>query len=101
MISLVDVAVARTRTVMVAFFLIVIAGIVSYQNMPKEAEPDIAFPFVQDHVLHPSPLELDGLHQTAHPGPDDAHRIRGRHDADPDRVLAPAAAASWWAVSRA
>lgn len=48
---------------MVAFVMIVIAGIVSYQSMPKEAEPDIAFPFVN------VALQLEGV------SPEDAERL--------------------------
>ena len=61
--SVIDVAVDRTRTVMLAFIIIVVAGIVSYQSMPKEAEPDIAFPFVNVSV------RLDGV------SPEDAERL--------------------------
>jgi len=63
MISLIDMAVDRTRTVMVTFVLIVIAGVVSYQSTPKEAEPDIAFPFVM------VALHLEGV------SPEDAERL--------------------------
>jgi multidrug efflux pump len=61
--SLIDVAIDRRRTVMVSFAMIVIAGIVSYQSMPKEAEPDIAFPFVN------VALRLEGV------SPEDAERL--------------------------
>ena len=63
MISVIDIAINRTRTVMVAFVMIVIAGLVSYQSMPKEAEPDIAFPFIN------VALELEGV------SPEDAERL--------------------------
>ena len=63
MISFIDIAVDRTRTVLVTFLLIVIGGIVSYQNTPKEAEPDIAFPFVM------VALHLEGV------SPEDAERL--------------------------
>ncbi|MFW2404726.1 MAG: efflux RND transporter permease subunit [Gammaproteobacteria bacterium] len=61
--SVIDVAVGRARTVILAFVIIVIAGIVSYNNMPKEAEPDIAFPFVNISVT------LEGV------SPEDAERL--------------------------
>ncbi len=61
--SIIDVAVGRTRTVMLAFVMIVVAGIVSYQSMPKEAEPDIAFPFVN------VAMRLEGV------SPEDAERL--------------------------
>jgi len=62
-ISIIDIAIGRTRTIMVAFLMVVIAGIVSYQSMPKEAEPDIAFPYVN------VALRLEGV------SPEDAERL--------------------------
>ena len=76
MISIIDIAVDRTRTVMVTFLLIVIAGIVSYQNTPKEAEPDIAFPFVN------VTLQLEGV------SPEDAERLLVRPMEQELRTLA-------------
>ncbi|MGI9342519.1 MAG: efflux RND transporter permease subunit [Gammaproteobacteria bacterium] len=61
--SVIDVAVDRTRTVMLGFIIIVVAGIVSYQSMPKEAEPDVAFPFINVAV------SLEGV------SPEDAERL--------------------------
>ncbi len=48
---------------MVTFLMIVVAGIVSYQNTPKEAEPDVAFPFVM------VAMSLEGV------SPEDAERL--------------------------
>jgi multidrug efflux pump len=61
--SLIDVAVDRTRTVMLAFVIIVAAGVVSYQSMPKENEPDIDLPYVNVSIT------LDGV------SPEDAERL--------------------------
>ncbi|MBT8444291.1 MAG: efflux RND transporter permease subunit, partial [Gammaproteobacteria bacterium] len=63
MTSVIDVAVGRARTVMLAFVIIFVAGVVSYNSMPKEAEPDIAFPFVNIAVT------LEGV------SPEDAERL--------------------------
>jgi multidrug efflux pump len=63
MISAINAAIGRSRTVMVAFVMILIAGIVSYQSMPKEAEPDIAFPFIN------IALTLEGV------SPEDSERL--------------------------
>ena len=76
MTSLIDHAIGRTRTIMVAFFMIVIAGIVSYQSMPKEAEPDIAFPFVN------VAMRLEGV------SPEDAERLLVRPMEQELRTLA-------------
>ncbi len=42
--AIVDAAMARTRTVMLILFVAVIAGFLSYINLPKEADPDIPIP---------------------------------------------------------
>ena len=42
--AIVDAAMARTRTVMLILFVGVLAGFVSYVNLPKEADPDIPIP---------------------------------------------------------
>lgn len=63
MISAINAAIGRSRTVMVAFVMILAAGIVSYQSMPKEAEPDIAFPFIN------VALTLEGV------SPEDSERL--------------------------
>jgi multidrug efflux pump len=63
MISAIDAAIGRTRTVIVAFIVIVIAGVVSYRSMPKENEPDIAFPYINVVMV------LEGV------APEDAERL--------------------------
>ena len=59
----IDAAIGRTRTVLIAFLVIVIAGIFSYRGMPKENEPDISFPFINVEVT------LEGV------APEDAERL--------------------------
>ncbi len=76
MISIIDIAIGRTRTIMVAFLMVVIAGIVSYQSMPKEAEPDIAFPYVN------VAMRLEGV------SPEDAERLLVRPMEQELRTLA-------------
>ena len=44
--SAIDAVVGRTRTALIAFLVIVMAGVFSYISLPKEAEPDIEIPFV-------------------------------------------------------
>jgi multidrug efflux pump len=53
----------RSRTVMVAFLVIVGAGIVSYNALPKLAEPEVAFPlvFVQLFLEGVSPEDAETL----------------------------------------
>ncbi len=61
--SLIEALIDRARTVVVLFLIIVVAGLVSYQEMPKEGEPDVEFPLA--HVE----LRLDGV------SPEDAERL--------------------------
>ncbi|MCC5795190.1 MAG: efflux RND transporter permease subunit [Chromatiales bacterium] len=63
MISAVNAAVSRSRTVLVAYLVLVIAGILSYVNMPKEFEPDIELPFITVSMTleGASPLDSERL----------------------------------------
>ncbi len=53
----------RGRTVMVAFLVVIGAGIISYQALPKLAEPEVAFPlvFVQLFLEGVSPEDAETL----------------------------------------
>jgi len=59
----IDSIVGRSRTMMIAFIAIVIAGVVSYYAIPKEAEPDVSFPYIYVQVF------LEGV------SPEDAERL--------------------------
>ncbi|MGI9308819.1 MAG: efflux RND transporter permease subunit [Gammaproteobacteria bacterium] len=61
--ALIDAVTQRSRTAIVAFLAIVIAGIVSYSALPKEAEPDIEMPTIFIEII------LEGV------SPEDAERL--------------------------
>ena len=63
MISAINAAIGRGRTVMVAFLVIIGAGIFSYGALPKQAEPDITFPliFIQIFLEGSSPEDVERL----------------------------------------
>jgi len=61
--TLIDGALGRKRTMMMLFLLIITAGVVSYINIPKEAEPDITIPYIYVSMSH------DGI------SPEDAERM--------------------------
>lgn len=63
MINAIDSIVGRSRTMMIAFIAIVIAGIASYYAIPKEAEPDVSFPYIYVQIT------LDGV------SPEDSERL--------------------------
>ncbi len=50
--AIIDGIIGRSKTVLASFVLMLIFGIISYNNVPKEADPDIPIPFVQVHVVH-------------------------------------------------
>ncbi|WP_199610570.1 efflux RND transporter permease subunit [Flocculibacter collagenilyticus] len=63
MLSFIDGALSRTRTVLMIFILLLISGWVTYNNIPKEANPDITIPFIYVSIIH------DGI------SPEDAERM--------------------------
>ena len=61
--AIIDAAIQRSRTVITAFIVALIVGIGSYISLPKEADPDIAIPFIGVRVVH------EGI------SPEDAERL--------------------------
>ena len=61
--AIIDAALSRTRTVLAILFISVIFGVYSYINIPKEASPDIPFPFILISMSHPgiSPTDAERL----------------------------------------
>ncbi|WP_051906379.1 efflux RND transporter permease subunit [Methylomarinum vadi] len=63
MAGVIDQAFARSRTIILLLLFILIVGAFSYQAIPKEAEPDIAVPFIYVSMSH------EGI------SPEDAERL--------------------------
>ena len=63
MYTLIDAAFARYRTVLLLLFMLIVGGISAFQNIPKEAEPDVPIPVIYVSVVH------QGI------SPDDAERL--------------------------
>ncbi|MEM9439411.1 MAG: efflux RND transporter permease subunit [Pseudomonadota bacterium] len=61
--GLIKASFSRSRTVLLALLLILIAGIQAYRDIPKEADPDISIPIVYVLMTH------DGI------SPEDAERL--------------------------
>lgn len=61
--TLIDGALSRSRTMVMLFLLLTITGLISYINIPKEAEPDIDIPYIYVSMSH------DGI------SPEDAERM--------------------------
>ncbi len=66
MISVIDAAVNRSRTVVIIMAVIFIAGTAAYISLPKEAEPEVVIPMVMTEV------RLEGI------SPEDAERLLAR-----------------------
>ena len=64
--QVIDAAMARARTVILGLITILIAGVVAYVTIPKEAEPDIEIPIIYVYIQH------DGI------SPEDAARWQNR-----------------------
>lgn len=63
MLTLIEAALTRTRTVLMLFVLLLISGAVTYNNIAKEANPDITIPIIYVSMFH------DGI------SPEDAERM--------------------------
>ena len=61
--TIVDAALARSRTVVLLFLVIILSGSVAYVTIPKESEPDIAIPIIYVSMSH------EGI------SPEDAERL--------------------------
>ena len=61
--SLINAAVARARTTIAVLLMLVITGLSSYINIPKEAEPDVNIPIIYVNMKH------EGI------SPEDAERL--------------------------
>ena len=61
--QIIESAMRRSRTVIMSLAVIIIAGIVTYANAPKEAEPDLNIPIVYISITH------EGI------SPEDAERL--------------------------
>ena len=60
---LIDAALSHARTVLLTLVLILLAGSIAYNTIPKEAEPDINIPVIYVNV------HLEGI------SPEDAERL--------------------------
>lgn len=61
--QLIETAMSRSRTVIMSLAVIIIAGLVTYVNVPKEAEPDLNIPIIYVSMTH------EGI------SPEDAERL--------------------------
>jgi multidrug efflux pump len=63
MLSLIEAALTRTRSVLMLFVLLLVSGAITYGNIAKESNPDITIPIIYVSMMH------DGI------SPEDAERM--------------------------
>lgn len=63
MLTIIDAALDRTRTILMIFLLLLVTGAVTYANIPKESNPDVTIPIIYVSIIH------DGI------SPEDAERM--------------------------
>ena len=63
MLSIIEGALSRTRSVLMIFVLLIISGAITYANIAKESNPDITIPTIYVSLIH------DGI------SPEDAERM--------------------------
>lgn len=63
MLTIIDAALTRTRSVLMVFILLLISGAITYANISKESNPDITIPIIYVSIVH------DGI------SPEDAERM--------------------------
>ena len=50
--NIIELAMLRSRTVVLSLLVILIGGVVAYITIPKEAEPDVEIPIVYVSIEH-------------------------------------------------
>ena len=50
--QLIETAMLRSRTVVMSLAVIIVAGVMTYMSVPKEAEPDINIPMIYVSMVH-------------------------------------------------
>ena len=61
--EIIEAAMSRSRTVILSLLVVLVGGVIAYNTIPKEAEPDIEIPIIYVHIKH------DGI------SPEDAERL--------------------------
>ncbi|MHA7870867.1 MAG: efflux RND transporter permease subunit, partial [Hyphococcus sp.] len=82
MTRIIDAAFTRMRVVMTAFFVVIIFGLVSYNTIPREAEPDIPAPFVLITLPLPGISPEDGERLLVRPTELELQSIEGLKQMD-------------------
>jgi multidrug efflux pump len=75
--QVIESAMNRSRTVLMSLAVIIITGIVTYINVPKEAEPDLNIPFINVRMVHDGISPEDGERLLVRPMEQELRAIEG------------------------
>jgi multidrug efflux pump len=75
--QVIETAMSRSRTVLLSLAVVLIAGIVAYLTIPKEAEPDIEIPMIYVHITHDGISPEDGERLLVRPMEQELRTIEG------------------------
>jgi multidrug efflux pump len=75
--QIIETAMSRSRTVILSLFVILVAGMVAYATIPKEAEPDIEIPVIYINISHDGISPEDGERLLIRPMEQELRTIEG------------------------
>jgi multidrug efflux pump len=76
-VQIIETAMSRSRTVVLSLLVILIAGMVAYATIPKEAEPDIEIPVIYINITHDGISPEDGERLLVRPMEQELRTIEG------------------------
>jgi len=74
---IIETAMSRSRTVLLSLAVVLIAGVIAYMTIPKEAEPDIEIPMIYVHITHDGISPEDGERLLVRPMEQELRTIEG------------------------
>ncbi|GEM81058.1 efflux RND transporter permease subunit [Vibrio superstes] len=77
MLSIIDAALNRSRTVLTLLFMLIVAGVYTYITIPKESSPDITIPIIYVSVGHQGISPLDAERMLVRPIEQELRSIEG------------------------
>ena len=77
MTGLIDAALGRSRTVLLALTLILISGTIAYITIPKESDPDVNIPIIYVSMTHEGISPEDAEHLLVRPMEKELRSIEG------------------------
>ena len=75
--QIIETAMSRSRTVLLSLAVVLVAGVIAYLTIPKEAEPDIEIPMIYVHITHDGISPEDGERLLIRPMEQELRTIEG------------------------